>query len=302
MSLKLSGVIPAVITPFTADGTINEKALRAEIEFHLSCGVSALCAGGSTGEGAGLNKEEVYLLNRIFVEQARERVPIIAGVIPDTTDEAVELGLAAKRAGATLLQVTPPHYLFQPGVQETVAYYSEIRRRTGLEIILYNVIPWAQVTTEGVARLLDKHAIVAVKQSGLNLHQVADMVHQFGKTVPILTAVDDLLYPAFVMGCQGTLSAIASVLPKQCVALYSAVQSGEHEHALVLHNQILIVWRALGELSGFHGRIKCAIELQGRQAGLPRHPQRPANADERERLFRAFHEAGLPTAVSVASS
>ena len=296
MHSSLRGVIPAVITPFTAHGSIDKKTLQEEIEFHLSCGVSGLCAGGSTGEGAGLNVEEIYELNRIFVEQARRRVPVISGIIPDTTDEAVELGLAAKKAGADILQVTPPHYLFQPGINELVAYYSEIRRRTGMEIVLYNVLTWGQVTVEGVEKLLAAKAIVAVKQSGMNLHQVADMIHHFGKAIPILSAVDDLLYPSFVLGAHGTLSAIASVLPQQCVDLYEAVQADEHDKALLLHNQLLVVWRALGELTGFHGRIKCAIELQGRPAGLPRHPQRVAIPAERDTLLRAFGKAGLRVA------
>lgn len=299
MASSLHGVIPAVITPFKADGSIDERALRGEIEFHLSCGVTALCSGGSTGEGAGLSRDEVYHLNEIFIDQTRGRVPVIGGIIPDTTDEAVELGLAAKTAGAELLQVTPPHYLFQPGLDELVAYYSEIRRRTRSELILYNVLTWGQVTVEGVERLLAAEAIIAVKQSGQNLHQVADMVYRFGDKIPILSAVDDLLYPSFVIGAHGTLSAIASVLPKQCVDLYEAVQAGDHARALLLHNQLLVVWRALGESSGFPGRVKCAIELQGRPAGLPRHPQRVAIPAERKTLLQAFSEAGLPVVVPV---
>src|SRR5260370_38718143 len=122
MASSLRGVIPAVITPFKADGSIDEKALRGEIEFHLSCGVTALCSGGSTGEGAGLSRDEVYQLNEIFIDQTRGRVPVIGGIIPDTTDEAVERGLGAKRAGAKLLQVTRPHYLFQQGLGEVVRH------------------------------------------------------------------------------------------------------------------------------------------------------------------------------------
>lgn len=289
----LRGVIPAVITPFDSEGRIDEPKLRAEIEFHLSCRVTSLCAGGSTGEGAGLSPEEVNQLNCIFVDQVKRRVPVIAGIIPDNTQEAVTLGLAARDAGVDALQVTPPHYLFQPGISELVSYYSEIHERTGLDVILYNVVPWGQVAPDGVEKLIAAGAICAVKQSGLNMHQVADMVYRFGKRVPVLTAVDDLLYPAFVLGAHGTLSAIASVLPRQCVELFEAVQQGDHPRALALHNQLLVVWRALEEFSTFPGRVKCAIELQGRPAGLPRRPHRPVAADERAVLLRAFEEAGI---------
>ena len=290
----LAGVIPAVVTPFDNEGRIDERSLRSEIEFHIQSGVSALCAGGSTGEGAGLRPEEVKQLNNVFVDQAKGRVPVIGGVIPDNTDEAVELGRAAKQAGAAVLQVTPPHYIFQPPVAELVAFYSRIKHETGLGIILYNVLPWGQVTTDGVAALLEADAIIAVKQSGSNMHQVADMVHRFGKTIPVLSAVDDLLYPSFVIGAQGTLSAIASVLPKQCVELYQAVQQGDHARALELHNQLLVVWRTMDDLSKFVGRIKYAIALQGRSAGLPRHPQQPAMVEDQAMIRKAFEEAGIP--------
>ncbi|HVA01520.1 MAG TPA: dihydrodipicolinate synthase family protein [Terriglobia bacterium] len=294
----LRGVIPAVITPFDQQGKIDEKALRAEVEYHIASGVSALCAGGTTGEGAGLSPADVKQLNQIFVDQARGRVPVIGGVIPDTTIEAVEVGLAAKEAGASLLQVTPPHYIFQPEIPEMVAYYSQIREKTGLDIILYNVLPWGQVSPEGVEALIEAGAIVAVKQSGANLHQLADMVYRFGKQIPVLSAVDDLLYPAFVLGAQGTLSAICSVLPRQSVELYQAVQKGDHARALELHNQLLVVWRAVDHPSAFFGRVKCAIEIQGRRAGWPRHPHRPAREDERSLILKAFEEAGIPLAAA----
>ncbi len=298
MGLELQGVIPAVITPFDEAGQIDEKALRTELEYHLSCGVTAVCAGGSTGEGAGLGLEDVARLNAIFVDQVRGRVPVIAGIIPDSTDEAVRLGLAAKEAGVEALQVTPPHYLFQPGIPELVTYYSEIHTKTGLEVILYNVLPWGQVTAQGVERLLEADAISAVKQSGSNMHQLADMLYHFGNEIPILSALDDLLYPSFVLGAHGTLSAIASILPRECVQLFEAVQQGDHRRALRLHQQLLVIWRALEDMSGFHGRVKYAIELQGRPAGLPRRPFRPATEEERALLRGAFREAGIPVAVA----
>ena len=297
MSSWLRGVIPAVVTPFDREGKIDERALRAELEFHLSVGVTAVCAGGSTGEGAGLSASEVKRLNEIFVDQMRGRVPVIGGIIPDNTDEAIELGLAAKQAGADALQITTPHYLFQPGIPELVSYYTRIRERVGLGIILYNVLPWGQVTAEGVAKLLAAGAIIAVKQSGSNMHQLADMIYHFGDEIPILSALDDLLYPSFVLGASGTLSAIASVLPRECVQLFNAVEQGDHVRARALHRQLLVIWRALEDMSGFHGRIKCAIELQGRSPGLPRHPFRAARPDERALLRRAFQEANLPVAV-----
>jgi 4-hydroxy-tetrahydrodipicolinate synthase len=294
----LRGVIPPIVTPFDGNGRIQEEAFRREIEFQLSCAVPAICVGGSTGEGAGLTREEVKQLNRLAVDEVRGRVPVIAGVIPDNTDEAVSLALAAKEEGAVLLQVTPTHYLSQMGVPELVSYYTQIRQRTGMEIILYNVLPWGQVTPDAVGELIRAQVIVAVKQSGSNMHHLADLIYRYGKMIPILSAVDDLLYPSFMLGSPGTISAIASILPKQCIELLHAVQSGNHARSLELHHQMLVIWRAMEDNRTFIARVKYAIELQGRTPGLPRHPSAPAGTKEREIVRRAFEEAGIPMAAA----
>jgi 4-hydroxy-tetrahydrodipicolinate synthase len=289
----LRGVIPPVVTPFDAKGRIDQQAFQAEVEFQLNCDVPAICVGGSTGEGAGLTPGELGRLNRLAADQIRGRVPVIAGIIPDHTDEAVDLALAAKEEGAVLLQVTPTHYVSQLGVEELVSYYCEIRQRTGMEIILYNVLPWAQVTPDGVGELIKANAIIGVKQSGYNMHHLADLVYRYSRLIPILCAVDDLLYPSFMLGSQGTISAIASVLPKECSELFGAVQRGDHARALALHHQLLVIWRAIDDNRTFTGRVKYALELQGRSAGLPRHPFPRAGDAERAIVRRAFEEAGI---------
>lgn len=294
MKSWLKGIVPPLVTPFDENGKIDEAALESEVDFQISCGARAICVGGSTGEGAGLKAEEVLNLCSMSVKYARDRLPVIGGVIPDTTDEAVELGFAARKAGVKALQITPPHYLFRPGPRELVSYYSRIKEATELPVILYNVLPWAQVSAEFIGQLIDAGAIDAVKQSGSNMHLIAELLYRFGERIPILSAVDDLLYPSFVLGARGAIAAIVSVLPKESVALYEAVQGGDNAKALELHGKLLVVWRALEGENGFPGRVKFAISLQGRSAGLPRHPQRVASEEDRAKVWNAFEEAGIP--------
>jgi 4-hydroxy-tetrahydrodipicolinate synthase len=292
----LKGIIPPLVTPFDEHGRIDPSALRAEIEFQISSGATAVCVGGSTGEGAGLTPDEVFQLSSLCVEYVQGRIPVIGGAIPDTTDEAVELGMAAKKAGVKALQITPPHYLFRPDTDGLVSYYSQIRQSTGLPVILYNVIPWAQVPAETIGKLIEAGAIDGVKQSGSNLHLLADILYEFGKKIPILTAVDDLLYPSFILGSPGAVAAIVTVLPQEAVALYKAVKEKDLESALKFQNKLRIVWRALQGETGFPGRVKHAIALQGRKAGLPRQPHSAANDEDRARIRRAFEEAAIPIA------
>jgi 4-hydroxy-tetrahydrodipicolinate synthase len=291
----LKGIIPPLTTPFDDHGKVIKASLEAEIDYQIGCGTRGICVTGSTGEGAGLTAEEIFEICSMAVKHTRGRVPVIGGMIPDTTDEAVTLALAAKRAGVEALQVTPPHYLFQPDADGFVEYYSRIGQATGLPVILYNVIPWAQVGADAIGKLIDAGAIAGIKQSGSNLHLLADLLYRYGKQIPILTAVDDLILPSLVLGAPGAIAAILTVLPRESVGLYEAVQKGDLPRALEFHHKLLVVWRALEGTQGFHARIKYAIELQGRRAGLPRHPQRAANAADRAVVENSLREAGIPT-------
>jgi 4-hydroxy-tetrahydrodipicolinate synthase len=211
----------------------------------------------------------------------------------------VALALAAQKAGVAALQVTPPHYLFQPDSQGLVEYYSRIRQASGLPVIVYNVIPWAQVGADSIGMLLDAGAIDGIKQSGSNLHLLADLLYRYGDAIPILTAVDDLILPSLVLGSPGAIAAILTVLPRESVALYEAVQRGDLPRALEFHKKLLVVWRAIEGPPGFHARIKYAMELQGRPAGLPRHPQRVAHQADREIVSASLREAGIAMAQPV---
>lgn len=295
----LRGIIPPLTTPFDGNGKVLAALLEAEIDYQIACGVHGICVTGSTGEGAGLTPEEIFEICSFAVKRSHGRVPVIGGMIPDTTDEAVALGVAAKKAGVEALQVTPPHYLFPPDAEGFVEYYSRVGQATGLPVIVYNVIPWAQVDAGAIGQLIEAGAIDGIKQSGSNLHLLADLLYRYGKQIPIMSAVDDLILPSLVMGAPGAIAAILTVVPKESMALYEAVQKGDLSRALEFHHKLLVVWRALEGFHGFHARIKYAMELQGRPAGLPRHPQRPASEADRAIVAKALREAGIAIAQPV---
>ncbi len=108
MTSWLKGIIPPLVTPFDGRGKIDEAALAAEVELQISSGATAVCVGGSTGEGAGLKPEELFDLCSMCIKHVRGRIPVIGGAIPDNTDEAIELSLAAKKAGVKALQIASP--------------------------------------------------------------------------------------------------------------------------------------------------------------------------------------------------
>lgn len=292
-TIELGGMISTVVTPFDEQDRVDLDLLRAEVKYLLDQGITAICACGSTGEGQTLSLEESRAICEVVVDEVAGRVPVIGGVIQNSTAQAKRYALALKEAGVDALQITPVHYVFSPSPQETVDHYRELGEATDLPIILYNVVPWALVPIDTIEMIGEQVPwVVSVKQSGGDIHLLADLLHRVRDRFRILAALDDLHYPAFVMGAHGALAAIPTVTPKLSVELWDAVQAGDHEKALELHERILTVWRAI-DAPNLPATLKVALELQGRQGGLPRRPFTPATAEDRERIRRALVAANL---------
>jgi len=290
--LALHGMISTVVTPFDDKDQVDLELLRGEVKYLLDQGVTAICACGSTGEGQTLSLEESKAICEVVVDEVAGRVPVIGGVIQNSTAQAIRYSLALKEAGVDALQVTPVHYVFAPSPEGTIEHFRLVGEAADLPIVLYNVVPWALVPVDTIEQMSVVPHVVAVKQSGGDIHLLADLLHRVRDRYTILAALDDLHYPAFVMGAHGALAAIPTVTPKLSVELWDAVQAGDHAEALKLHERILTVWRAI-DGPNLPATLKAALQLQGREGGLPRKPFSPATPEERERIATALRAANL---------
>jgi 4-hydroxy-tetrahydrodipicolinate synthase len=295
---RFEGILPPMVTPFTTDEDLDEEALRAEVRLLVDAGVDGLTVCGSTGEGHTLSIAESCRVARIAIEETGGRVPIIAGIIRDSTREVIEYGLALRAAGVDALQITPVHYLFTSGEAGTIAHYERIGRAVGLPIIIYNVVPWNTISPETLLRLAEIEQVVGVKQSGGDIHKLADLLLANRGRLKILTAVDDLLYPSFALGADGAVAAILTVLPRHCVRLWEACRRGDHAEARAIHEQLLPVWRSVSG-PDMTSRIKAALELQGRHCGPARHPLLPVSTEARAQIAGALAGAGVEARTAV---
>ncbi len=293
MALRLEGIIPPLATPFTESQELDEAALRREVRFMLDAGVHGLTIGGSTGEGHTLSIEESCRLAAVTLEETRGRVPVVSGIIRDSTREVIRYGRALKEVGVDALQITPVHYLFNPGEEGMLAYYREIGEAVQLPIVVYNVVPWATIYPPTLLRLAEQEWVVGVKQSGGDIHKLADLLRaNKSPKLRILTAIDALLYPSFLLGAHGAVAAILTVLPRLCVQLWDACKRRDLDSALALHERILPVWRAV-EAPDMPSRIKAALEMQGRPVGPARSPLQPISAAVREEIRMTLVGAGV---------
>jgi len=294
MRERISGIVPPMTTPFRSDDTIDEGALRAETRYLIETArVHGLAVAGSTGEGHALTTEEVRRVTAVVSEEARGRVPVITGIITDSTASAVERGLAVKDLGVAALQVTPVHYLFRPDDDAMVKHFDTLASRTGLPIIIYNVVPWTYLSPALLARIIASvPGVVGVKQSAGDMKLLADLLLLVGDGARIMTAVDALLYPSFALGAHGAIAAILTAAPTLCVALWDAVQAGDHKQALALHEKLLPIWNAISH-DNLPANVKHCQELQGRAAGVPRAPMPATSPAQAAAIRQALHHAGL---------
>jgi 4-hydroxy-tetrahydrodipicolinate synthase len=293
MTERLKGIMPPMTTPFDAEGKVDEAAFRSEVRDLLAAGAHGVVVGGSTGEGHTLSTDEIRRLTAAAVEEAEGRIPVITGIIANSTRLVVERGQAVHDLGVAALQVTPVHYLFTPSEGEMFNYYQDIADQTGLPILIYNVIPWSYAPPALLVRIITEvEGVIGVKQSGGDVHALAELLLRLEGQGLVFAAVDDLLYPCFTLGAHGAIAAIVTAVPGLCVELWEAVQAKQHVEARALHERLLRVWLALAG-PNLPARVKAAMRLQDRTAGLPRSPMQPVSAAEEEAIRIALRAANL---------
>ena len=243
-SPSFSGSMTALITPFK-DNTIQWTTLGAIIERQIDNGTSALVPCGSTGESATLSHDEHGEVIRFVVEQARGRVPVIAGTGSNSTSEAIELTRAAKDVGASGALMISPYYNkpMQPGL---LAHYRAVADAVDLPIILYN-IPGrtaSRIDAATIAALAEHPNIVGVKEAD-ELDHAIDVMHLAGERIALYAGDDAVTYSFMGLGGAGLISTTANVAPRQMADLVAACLAGDWAKGRAIQFQLLPLIRSL---------------------------------------------------------
>jgi 4-hydroxy-tetrahydrodipicolinate synthase len=216
MSEQFHGVLPALITPFTEDGSaIDTDALAAIVDRLVGDGVAGLVPGGSTGEFTTLSHTERRRLVETTVEAAAGRVPVVAGTGALSTRETVELSVHAEQAGAAAVMIVPPFY--QPlSWRELLAHYRAVADAIEIPIMYYN-LPSASGVTPTAAQLREL-PVTCLKDTGGDAVAATELIQTDGPT--LLNGWDTLTFAALAAGVRAVVWGVASILPQQCVELH----------------------------------------------------------------------------------
>lgn len=285
MSTELVGIIPPIVTPFTAEGEIDEAAFRGVIRFMLKKQVHGICVGGSSGEGHTYTAEEFVRLMTVACEEVKGAVPVVAGIIVNSTRDAIARARSIDHLPVAGLQVTPVHYVFKCDDDATYKHFKALSEATRFPVIIYNVVPWNYLSPALLIRIMkDMPGVIGVKQSAGDMKLTADLLIGLPAGKKVYCAVDALLYAGFALGAQGTIAAQPAAIPGVCVTLWNAVQAGDHVKALEIHEAMLKFWNALSA-DNLPANIKTALRLQGVETGQPRMPM-PASSEAQVAAIR----------------
>ena len=293
--MKIQGIVPPMVTPFNEDESIDEALLRAEVEYLISAaGVHGVAVGGSTGEGHTLTTDELRRIVSLAVEVAGGRVPVIAGIIVDSTRQALEKAGALADLDVAALQVTPVHYLFRPSDETMFQHFATLAEQAAQPVMVYNVVPWSYCSPALLDRMMREiDGLIGVKQSAGDLKLMADLLMNSADAGVIMSAVDALLYPSFALGAHGAIAAILTAAPELCVKLWDQVQAGDQAGALDTHLKLLPIWNAIMH-DNLPANVKTALALQGRPAGVPRMPMPVSSSEQRKGIKAALQVAAMP--------
>ncbi len=291
---ELRGVIPAIPTPFTDDGEVNEAGLRELTDYVIDGGVHGIMTSGGTGEFPHLSREEKRLVTSVVADQARGRVPVIAGTAACSTREAILLSQDAGDAGAEAVIVTAPYYFMLPE-DALFGHYEDLANSAGLPVVLYNNPTYTgnDMSPQLIARLALNPGMIGMKQSNADMGQLVEVVRIVGSDFAVLTGIDSQFYPALCVGGVGIFSTAASVVPRQMVDLYNAFVDGRQADARALHMRLQALNRFLEYDPGYVAPCKEALALLGLPVGPVRKPLPELSDTEREGIREALSELDL---------
>ena len=304
--VKFSGVMPANVLPFKADLSIDEPAYRKHLRWLADArGVTGIVANGHAAEVSSLSREERRRALAIAQDEVGTRCPVVAGVYSDGTQEAVALAGDAKAESAAGVLVFPPT-LFMWGAQAKPEmarrHFSEIAEKAGLPIVVFEYPPASGIgySPETLAELAEIPLVSAVKDWSNDIVAFEANLRALratGRPVAMLSAFTMSLMATFLLGADGAISGMGSVVADLQAELFEACQKGDVDGARWINDRLDPLVRVFyaPPFVDMHNRMKEALVLLGRiPAAHVRPPLTPVSATEREAIRRAIVAAGLP--------
>ena len=296
-NVEIRGILAAVVTPFTADGSaIDEDNLRAQVDRLVDAGIHALVPTGSTGEFASLSFDEHKRVIELYVEAAAGRVPVIAGIGGLTNQITIELAKHAKQVGADALMVVPPFY--EPlGFEDVKFFLTSVSEAADLPIVYYNIpgITGAKLSPAELAELGEIENVNYLKDTSGDAIALTDLLVNHSGKIKAFNGWDTLTFVGIASGAEAAVWGAAGIVPEQAVELWNVL--AEKKDLDAGRELWAKLWRLADFLESVNyiAGVKAGLELVGSPAGPPRLPARPLSDENRAALKEILDAIGVTT-------
>jgi 4-hydroxy-tetrahydrodipicolinate synthase len=289
---KFRGSFTALITPFK-NGSLDEKAFRDLVEWQIGEGTHGLVPVGTTGESPTLSHDEHNQIVEWCIDQAKDRVPVIAGAGSNSTKEAISLSQHAEKAGADAVLVVTPYYN-KPTQEGMYQHFKAINDAIGIPIIIYNIPPRSVIdmSVDTMKRLFELKNIAGVKDATANMARVSQQRAALGPDFNQLSGEDVTALGFMAHGGDGCISVTSNVAPRLCSEFQKACLRGDYAAALTLQDKLLPLHNHLFVETN-PSPAKYAVSLLGKCDETVRLPMVPMAEKSKELVRQAMVHAGL---------
>ena len=232
MAKKIIGVIPPIITPIDDNENVDEKGLRILVRRCIDHGIHGIFVAGSNGETMGLTQRERERAIRITLDEAKDQVPVLCGVMDSSTKRVIENIKRLEQMGGKTAVVTPVFYARHATQEETVRHFEEIAKNTEIDLMIYNIPPYTgqTLTPETIFKIAKIDKVVGYKDTTGRFPDFLKCLDHFQGTDFVLhQGATNLAAPSLLMGADGYIPSMAPLYPKPFIKLYEAGKKGDIE-------------------------------------------------------------------------
>ena len=294
MRSEFTGVGTALVTPFAADGSVDEAAVCRLARRQIDAGVHFLVPCGTTGETPTLSPAERRRIVELVVAEVKGRALVLAGAGGYDTAEVIHTVAGMQKAGADgILSVTP--YYNRPTPEGLYQHYTAIAESTTLPIVVYNVPGRTGCNVDPVtlARLATIPNIVGVKEASGNITQMAEICRRLPKEFIVLSGDDAITLPLMAIGGRGIISVASNVAPAEMVQMVEAAERGDFASARVWHEK-LMPFMQVQFIESSPGPVKFAMATMGLCGGTFRLPMVTPQPASQEKIIDVLRAFGMP--------
>lgn len=272
----IKGIFTPHLVPFTDTGAINETELRRLINWLIEKGINGLYPNGSTGEFIRLSPEERRRVVKIVVEEARGRVPVMAGAAEPNIDMIIDAAKVYRDLGCIAISVTGPYY-HRVSSDSVEQFFRELVAKTPIDLVLYNIPQYSnEIAIATVKRLAAEFPrIVGIKDSSRDFTRFLTMLREVKAARPdfsVMSGCEEVLLPAMFMGADGGTVAVSGIVPEALVKLCRLFAEKNWEQARELHFKLLELINLMHTASNFPDGFRAALSTRGFNLGKSRQP------------------------------